>query len=121
MLSYEFSQRQYKNPISGKEKTEFSMWVRPPYDMVQSIGDIVNDPKYIQDILLNLTNVMEGKLESYGWGCDMALVLSYKDNSVVEYMAEKDGVVGDFQIEIPTQWLYKLMEDWKKYLEENLK
>ena len=121
MLDYGFGKHTYENPVTKKTIVKFGIGVKEPYGMLSPIGDIINDPVFIEDILANLSKVMSDQLESYGWGCDMALVQSYKEKSVVEYMDEKDGVVGAFQIEIPTQWLFKLMEDWKKYLQENIK
>jgi hypothetical protein len=118
-LYYSFG-KQSITLADGQLHTYHSMGVAPPYDMLSPIGDIINDPFYIGEILTNLKNVMEDRLPVYGWGCDMALVESYKEKSIVEYMDDKDGAVGDFHVEVPTEWLYQLMNDWKKYLEENI-
>jgi hypothetical protein len=103
----------------GQLHTYQSMGVAEPYDMLSPIGDVINDPVFIGELLMNLDEVMQGRLTEYRWGCDMALVQSFKEKSIVEYMDEKDGAVGDFHVEIPTAWLYELMKDWKKFLEEH--
>jgi hypothetical protein len=98
------------------DNRECRIIVEEPYRMLSDLSNgWLNSLEGVNTVIKNLLKLSTGELSCYSWGgADYCEIDSYKDKSTVFYE------FGENEIEMVTDDLLKLMQDWKIYLETNL-
>lgn len=84
-----------------------------------SYEGIMNSIPYVENLISEVEEVMEGKREGIGWSAMQGIygVLVEKDQTT----CFDDSIGSDFQGELPTTEIYSLLKDWLEFLKEYYK
>lgn len=117
MLNYKFAITEIEIPGSREIVRRKTFGVDAPYHMLDYLSESCGNVQHVREIIENLQKVVSGQLKEYGsWGHDLTFITSYPEKSVVNYTHVHENEIIDSQIDIPTSWLLKLMEDWLQFL-----
>ncbi|KOY84543.1 hypothetical protein AD998_20330 [bacterium 336/3] len=94
----------------------------PQYPMLSYLSQY-NSISAANEVIEELSAVISGEKEFWGWGTDFCSIVSYKKTSLIEHHINPQNgewsLEPDFQINIPTSWLLQMFKDWRIFLENN--